>query len=69
MAGRDKKDRLSPPLMYAFRGAHEARDAKKKLDLRDEAGERVIANRRIAVAHGDHRADAAARSRARSRKR
>ena len=27
--------------MYAFRGAHAARDAKKKLDLRDEAGERV----------------------------
>lgn len=32
--------------MYAFRNAHEARDAKKKIDLRDESGERVIANRR-----------------------
>jgi len=32
--------------MYAFRAAHEARDAKKKLDLRDEGGERVIAGRR-----------------------
>lgn len=32
--------------MYAFRGAHAARDAKKKLDLRDESGERVIASRR-----------------------
>jgi type VI secretion system protein ImpF len=32
--------------MYAFRGAHEARDAKKKLDLRDEAGDRVLAGRR-----------------------
>jgi type VI secretion system protein ImpF len=42
----DRKNRLSPPLMHAFRGAHEARDAKKKLDLRDEAGERVIAGRR-----------------------
>jgi type VI secretion system protein ImpF len=41
-----RKDRLSPPLMYAFRAAHAARDAKKKLDLRDEAGERIIAGRR-----------------------
>ena len=46
MAGPGKKDRLSPPLMYAFRGAHAARDAKKKIDLRDEAGDRVIASRR-----------------------
>jgi type VI secretion system protein ImpF len=49
MVGSNRKDRLSPPLMYAFRGAHEARDAKTKLDLRDEAGERVIASRRMAV--------------------
>ena len=35
--------------MYAFRGAHAARDAKVKLDLRDEAGERIIAGRRAAV--------------------
>lgn len=41
-----KKDRLSPPLMFAFRGAYEARDAKKRIDLRDESGERVIASRR-----------------------
>jgi len=33
--------------MYAFRSAFEARDARKKLDLRDESGERVIASRRI----------------------
>jgi type VI secretion system protein ImpF len=46
MAGPGKKDRLSPPLMYAFRGAHAARDAKQRLDLRDEAGDRVIASRR-----------------------
>jgi type VI secretion system protein ImpF len=46
MAGPGKKDRLSPPLMFAFRSAHEARDAKKKIDLRDEGGERVIASRR-----------------------
>jgi type VI secretion system protein ImpF len=46
MAGPGKKDRLSPPLMFAFRSAHAARDAKKKIDLRDEAGERIIASRR-----------------------
>jgi len=49
MASVKKTDRLSPPLMYAFRSAHEARDAKTRLDLRDEAGERVIAGRRMAV--------------------
>src|SRR5436305_10488709 len=49
MVGANNKNRLSPPLMFAFRAAHEARDAKTKLDLRDEAGERVIAGRRIAV--------------------
>jgi type VI secretion system protein ImpF len=32
--------------MHAFRVAHEKRDAKVKLDLRDEAGERVVAARR-----------------------
>jgi type VI secretion system protein ImpF len=46
MAGSEKKDRLSPPLMFAFRSAHEARDARKKHDLRDESGERVISSRR-----------------------
>ena len=46
MAGSGRKERLSPPLMYAFRSAHEARDAKKKIDLRDESGERIIATRR-----------------------
>jgi type VI secretion system protein ImpF len=42
-----KNDRLAPPLMFAFRAAHEKRDAKQRLDLRDEAGERVIATRRV----------------------
>lgn len=42
-----KYDRLAPPLMYAFRAAHEKRDAKQKVDLRNEAGERVIAARRV----------------------
>jgi type VI secretion system protein ImpF len=46
MAGSEKKDRLSPPLMFAFRSAHEARDARKKHDLRDESGERIISSRR-----------------------
>jgi type VI secretion system protein ImpF len=46
MVGPSKKDHLSPPLMSVFRGAFEARDAKKKIDLRDEGGERVIASRR-----------------------
>src|SRR5262249_22058210 len=49
MVGSNRKDRLSPPLMDAFRGAHEARDAKIKLDWRAGAGERVIASRRVAV--------------------
>jgi type VI secretion system protein ImpF len=42
----NKNERLAPPLMYAFRAAHEKRDGKERLDLRDEAGERVIAARR-----------------------
>jgi type VI secretion system protein ImpF len=46
MADSGSKSRLSPPLMFAFRGAHAARDAKKKLDLRDESGDRIIASRR-----------------------
>jgi type VI secretion system protein ImpF len=33
--------------MYAFRSANAARDARKKIDLRDEAGERIIASRRM----------------------
>jgi type VI secretion system protein ImpF len=46
MNGPSNKDRLSPPLMYAFRAAHAARDTRTKLDLRDEDGERIIASRR-----------------------
>jgi type VI secretion system protein ImpF len=46
MVRPDRKQRLGSPLMYAFRSAHDAHDAAKKLDLRDEAGERVIASRR-----------------------
>lgn len=47
MADRDIKDRLSPPLMYVFRAAHEANDARKTVDLRDDSGERIIASRRL----------------------
>jgi type VI secretion system protein ImpF len=43
----NKNDRLAPPLMYAFRAAHEKKDAKARIDLRDESGERVIAARRV----------------------
>ena len=42
-----RNDRLAPPLMHAFRAAHAKRDAKQKLDLRNELGERVIAVRRV----------------------
>jgi type VI secretion system protein ImpF len=34
--------------MYVFRAAHEAGDSRKRVDLRDEAGERIIAGRRMA---------------------
>jgi type VI secretion system protein ImpF len=33
--------------MHVFRAAHEAKDAAKKIDIRTEAGERVIAGRRL----------------------
>ena len=45
----NRNDRLAPPLMYAFRAAHEKRDAKARLDLRDEGGDRVIAARRVST--------------------
>ncbi len=44
----DKNDRLSPPLMHAFRAAHRERDAAVPVDIRDR-GERVIASRRAAA--------------------
>jgi type VI secretion system protein ImpF len=49
MANQRKTERLAPPLMHAFRAAHATRDAKKRVDLRDESGERVIAGRRMSV--------------------
>jgi type VI secretion system protein ImpF len=42
-------DRVAAPLMYAFRTAHEKRDAKQKLDLRDQSGDRIIAARRVSA--------------------
>jgi type VI secretion system protein ImpF len=42
----NNKERLAPPLMFAFRAAFDKHDAKKTLDLRDAHGERVIAPRR-----------------------
>jgi type VI secretion system protein ImpF len=42
-----RKTRLSPPLMHVFRAAHEAKDAAKKIDIRTEAGDRVLAGRRL----------------------
>jgi type VI secretion system protein ImpF len=47
MASVNNKTRLSPPLMHVFRAAHEAKDAKKRLDIRNAAGDRVIAGRRL----------------------
>jgi len=43
-----KDERLAPPLMFAFRVAHEKRDAKKSVDLRDAAVQRILAPRRAA---------------------
>ena len=45
MAGASETRRLSPPLSHVFRAAHAARDARRKVDLRDEGGERIIAGR------------------------
>ena len=43
----NSKTRLSPPLMHVFRAANAARDAKIALDIRNEAGERILASRRL----------------------
>jgi type VI secretion system protein ImpF len=47
MAEVTRRTRVSPPLMHAFRAAHEAGDATSRIDLRTEGGERVIAGRRL----------------------
>lgn len=48
MMEKGTKNRLRPPLMFAFREAHRSKDAKTPLDLRDDGGERIIASRRAA---------------------
>ncbi len=42
----NKTSRVRAPLMGVFRASHEARDATKREDRVDEAGERVVAGRR-----------------------
>jgi type VI secretion system protein ImpF len=51
MTDVNSKMRLSPPLMQVFRSAHEAKDAKKKIDVLNESGERIIAGRRLRARH------------------
>jgi type VI secretion system protein ImpF len=47
MAQVTRKTHVSPPLMHAFRAAHEAGDATSKIDLRTNDGDRIIAGRRL----------------------
>jgi type VI secretion system protein ImpF len=49
MARISSKTRLSPPVMHVFRAAHEAKDAKKRAEVRNGAGDRVVASRRLRV--------------------
>lgn len=46
MAKLRKTNRLGAPLMFAFRTAHDAGDARVRLDQRDEDGERILASRK-----------------------
>lgn len=48
MARTKPNERLRAPLMYAFRSAAAAGDARKQLDIRTDQGERVISSRRSA---------------------
>ncbi len=56
-----ESERLRAPLMYAFRSAAEAGDAKKKIDIR-EGGERVLAARRAIATSRRSLSDGALRS-------
>ena len=47
MAQVTRKTHVSPPLMHAFRAAHEAGDATSKIELRTNDGDRIIAGRNI----------------------
>ncbi len=46
MAGAPKTSSMRMPLMGAFRTAFDTHDAKRRVDERDEGGERVLAGRR-----------------------
>jgi type VI secretion system protein ImpF len=46
MAGVGKTTRMRTPFMAAFRRAHEEGDATRRIDERDEGGERIVAGRR-----------------------
>lgn len=56
-----ESERLRAPLMYAFRAAARAGDAKKKVDIREE-GERVIAQRRASTTRRRSLSDMALRN-------
>jgi len=47
MVDVNRKTHVSPPLMHAFRAAHEAKDATSRIDMRTTDGDRVIAGRRL----------------------
>ncbi len=47
MANIIRKTHISPPLMRAFRAAHEAGDATSKIDLRTTDGDRIVSGRRL----------------------
>lgn len=47
MAEATRKTHVSPPLMRAFRAAHEAGDATSKIELRTTDGDRIVAGRRL----------------------
>jgi len=47
MAEATGKTNISPPLMRAFRAAHEAGDATSQINLRTSDGDRIVAGRRL----------------------
>jgi type VI secretion system protein ImpF len=49
MAVLRKSTRLSPPLMWAFRSAHESGDARVRIDRRDDDGARIVPGRKSTV--------------------
>jgi type VI secretion system protein ImpF len=46
MKKQPKHDRFVPPIMQAFRAAFRERDSERRLDVRSQEGERVLAGRR-----------------------